>query len=201
MSYVVRVAESSEFRVHAIIALQERDQFLNRQPDLNELLAIEKEYEQRSFIGCMESLYCINIHCKSCTKSLKGQYKNSQHSKMVTLVFEAVLDSIFYCWNVFSGLPETNNEITVFKYSLFVWEILMNKRKAKFPDWHTLNGRSRDWFCYFSTDSIYLEWAILFYTCTDPTNSKEKLITSRQESVLKYVKNSLACYKVDSVFL
>ncbi len=133
--------------------------FLNRDPTLQELRRIERQYAERNFPGCIGALDCMSMEWKNCPKSFKGQYHNPKNGKLATLSFEGVSDSNLYCWHVFCGRPGTNNDITVAENSPLIIDILAGKRRMKD------SNQARNWFLYFLVDGIYPRWA-MFYVQT-----------------------------------
>jgi hypothetical protein len=156
--------------------------YLNREPILTELQAIESKYSAKGFPGCVGSVDCMQFYWKNCPKALKGQYHNPKNGRPASINCEAMTDSDLYCWHWFAGRAGTNIDITLVDNSPLFIDILTGRRRMYLADGYEVDEKVRHWKFYYLVNGIYPYWAIFVRLNHAPANEQESLMTVAQEA-------------------
>lgn len=79
---------------------------------------ITAEHEEVVFLGCRGSLDSMHLRWKQCSAKFKEQFRNQKNGKLAPISSEGIGDHSLYCWHLFPGRADTNNEITVLQNRL-----------------------------------------------------------------------------------
>ena len=162
--------------------------FINRMPKREELDDITDKYKTVGFPGCIGAIDCMKIKWSKCPVQDKGQYLNTNDSKLATIQCEAWCDHDLYCWHWHPGRVGTNNDITVLYRSPLFRKILHGDFKMKSETSYEIgcDGDTRMMY-YFLVDGIYPGWPIFAKPIHQSTSTKESNYSVRQEAVRKDV--------------
>ena len=100
-------------------------EFLNCEPLVTELRAIERQFAPNFFPGCIGSVDCLTVKWKNCPRPWKEQYNNPCHGKLASISVQELCDQDLYCWNLYVGRPATNIDLTVVENSILSGVFLM----------------------------------------------------------------------------
>ena len=70
----------------------------------------------------------MHLNWKNCQLAFKGQYHNQKDGKLAKISCEALCDSSLYCWHWLAGRCDTNNDLTVMRYSPLFIDIFREKK-------------------------------------------------------------------------
>jgi len=119
---------------------------------------------------------------KNCPMSWRGSFTNGK-DQVPTIGLEAVVDSRYYFWHAFFGVPGSQNDINVIDQS----DLFEELTRGNAPEVHfVLNNKVYD-MGYYLTDGIYPEWYVLMQSFKNPVDNKQQLLTELQEAKRKQV--------------
>lgn len=162
--------------------------FINRLPTMEELTDITERYKAVGCPGCIGAIDCMKMTWSKCPAEDKGQYMNTNDSKMATVQCEAWCDHDLYCWHWHPGRVGTNNDITVLYRSPLFRKILRGEFNLELETSFKLGetGRMRK-MGYFLVDGIYPSWPIFAKPIHQPITEEEGKYSAFQEAVRKDV--------------
>ncbi|XP_021754943.1 uncharacterized protein LOC110720250 [Chenopodium quinoa] len=149
--------------------------------DMNRLL---REGVERGFPGMLGSIDCMHWEWKNCPAGWKGMYQG--RSKTATVILEAVASWDLWIWHALFGTPGSCNDINVLQRSP-VFDDILNGRAPQFQ--FTVNGNTYNQG-YYLTDEIYPKWETFIDAITTPQTPKQRLFTTKQESIGKDVERA-----------
>ncbi|KAI0563688.1 Plant transposon protein [Gracilaria domingensis] len=189
MDDMVRMSSESQTQYYLIV-LQAiyhcyGPKYLNKEPTLHQLRAIQEQYAQVGFPGCIGFVDCMHVHWKYCPKAMKGQYHNPKDGKLAIMSCEALCDRRLYCWYRFPVRCGTNYDITVVDNSPLFIDILSGGRRMTIPEGYVVNGVHQSGLLYYLVDGIYPPWSVFVGPNDAPLNDREANMTQRRESTRK----------------
>ena len=114
--------------------------------------------------------------------SWRGSFTNGKDG-VPTIGLEAVVDSRYFFWHAFFGVPGSQNDINVIDQS----DLFQELTKGKAPQVHfVLNNKVYD-MGYYLTDGIYPEWYVVTQSFKNPVDNKQQLFAELQEAKPKQV--------------
>ncbi|XP_021716733.1 uncharacterized protein LOC110684605 [Chenopodium quinoa] len=149
--------------------------------DMNRLL---REGEERGFPSMLGSIDCMHWEWKNCLAGWKGMYQG--RSKTATVILEAVASCDLWIWHAFFGTPGSCNDINALQRSP-VFDDILNGHAPQIQ--FTVNGNTYNQG-YYLTDGIYPKWATFIDAITAPQTPKQRLFTTKQESIRKDVERA-----------
>ena len=168
------VLETVKQFARTIISVYESE-FL-RPPTASELETILQVNEARGFPGMIDSIDCMHWEWSNCPTAWHGQYKG--HKGKPTIILEAVATQDLRIWHAFFGLPGSHNDINVLHRSPVFDDLAAGQRPQ--TEFH-INGTKYS-MGYYLADGIYLDWATLVKTYSEPVSEKEKKNMLRHRS-------------------
>lgn len=166
------------------------EEYLNRQPTIQELSRILAVNANRGFPGLFASWDCKHFPWKLCPVALSGQHKGKGEKN--TLILEAICDADLYIWYHFFGEPGSLNDLNILDKSTIVEAIVSGKMDLRLPPHleYTINSTRRN-YLYFLVDGIYPAWPIFISTISRAQpGTKDKYFASTQEAVRKDIERA-----------
>lgn len=152
-----------------------------RSPNVDDMRDLLAESTDSRFPGKLGSVDCMHIVWKNCPTAWAGMYTGKEGQP--TIVLEAIADHRRRFWHLYFGLPGSLNDINVYDRSP-IHERTLSGESPRVT--YEVNGNVYT-IPYWLSDGIYPTHHCLIQAIKQPTNEKQKLFTTLQESIRKEV--------------
>ncbi|XP_028094743.1 uncharacterized protein LOC114294802 [Camellia sinensis] len=139
-----------------------------------------KRESNAGFLEC----YCMHWRWDKCPSAQASA--DTRHYHKPTVVLDAVASYDLWIWYAFFGMPGALNDIIVLDRSPLFAELTRGRVLAAN---YTINNHAYT-MGYYLADDIYLRWATIVKTISQPQDAKRQLFARMQEACRKDVERA-----------